>query len=385
MEITLKDLTDYSIFSSVSDEHKRLLLKSVSNNIKTNRTAGSMVGLTIGDFTGAVLQYIPPTSKYIVNQFKCFESRNMSFSKYNNQLDLKWGQWTDPTAMALCMADSLILQRHFDGSDTIARFWNWWYNGYNSSFKYDRYRSHTLTLRSDIALPFRSIKYKSPPPPICQDRHNSINSIPLTRLAPVPLLYSYNLDDAVYFSKLSSKTTTSNEIVAECCGLLGYIIARTIQRDIDTDIKYFLNIVTDEYLEKYDPCDDIKRFIKSKEKKSSSEVLWNWKEPFVDIELTANNRKDKKKIFFDSNCIDTLAIALNSVYNSHSFNSTIERCVSYLGDCNASASIAGQIAGAFYGYTDISINLIDTLNLFDDKEICLRGVYLHSIAENKYK
>ena len=102
-------------------------------------------------------------------------------------------------------------------------------------------------------------------------------------------------------------------------------------------------------------------------------------------QAVVNLASDKKKIFFDSNCIDTLAIALNSVYNSHSFNSTIERCVSYLGDCNASASIAGQIAGAFYGYTDISRNLIDTLNLFDDKEICLKGIYLFSIAENKYK
>jgi ADP-ribosyl-[dinitrogen reductase] hydrolase len=46
-----------------------------------------------------------------------------------NCFKLKPGQWTDDATMGLCLADSLLVRRGYDGSDIRARFWNWWFRG----------------------------------------------------------------------------------------------------------------------------------------------------------------------------------------------------------------------------------------------------------------
>jgi ADP-ribosylglycohydrolase len=43
------------------------------------------------------------------------------------------GQWTDDTAMALCLAESLIETRSFDPKDQMDRYCWWWKEGYFSS------------------------------------------------------------------------------------------------------------------------------------------------------------------------------------------------------------------------------------------------------------
>src|SRR3954462_2143519 len=42
---------------------------------------------------------------------------------------LKPGEWTDDTAMALALADSLLVQNRFDPHDLITRFVPWWRDG----------------------------------------------------------------------------------------------------------------------------------------------------------------------------------------------------------------------------------------------------------------
>ena len=42
--------------------------------------------------------------------------------------------------MALCLADSLLHCRAYDGSDARTRYWNWWYCGYNNGFSKDKER-----------------------------------------------------------------------------------------------------------------------------------------------------------------------------------------------------------------------------------------------------
>jgi ADP-ribosyl-[dinitrogen reductase] hydrolase len=47
--------------------------------------------------------------------------------------DLKPGQWTDDTSMALCLAESLIESRGFDPADQMRRYVHWYRDGYLSS------------------------------------------------------------------------------------------------------------------------------------------------------------------------------------------------------------------------------------------------------------
>ena len=46
---------------------------------------------------------------------------------------LQPGRWTDDTAMALCLAESLIEKRGFDAKDQMDRYCRWWKEGYLSS------------------------------------------------------------------------------------------------------------------------------------------------------------------------------------------------------------------------------------------------------------
>lgn len=47
--------------------------------------------------------------------------------------NLKPGQWTDDTSMALCLAESLLTKNGFDAVDQMGRYLNWWHWGYLSS------------------------------------------------------------------------------------------------------------------------------------------------------------------------------------------------------------------------------------------------------------
>ena len=47
--------------------------------------------------------------------------------------NLKPGQWTDDTSMALCLAESLIEREGFDPVDQLERYVNWYRNGHLSS------------------------------------------------------------------------------------------------------------------------------------------------------------------------------------------------------------------------------------------------------------
>ena len=82
--------------------------------------------------------------------------------------------------------------------------------------------------------------------------------------------------------------------------------------------------------------------------------------------------------------MDGLAIALHSVYHTSSFGEAIEKCVNFLGDADSTGAVAGQIAGAFYGYSKINKKFIENLQKWDDGDIALRGVLLYELGSSYF-
>ena len=81
--------------------------------------------------------------------------------------------------------------------------------------------------------------------------------------------------------------------------------------------------------------------------------------------------------YFGAYCMDGLAVALHSVYHTNSFAEAVEKCVNHLGDADSNASIAGQIAGAYYGFSSIDARLLEQLQQWDGHgEVALRGALL---------
>jgi hypothetical protein len=59
--------------------------------------------------------------------------------------------------MALCLADSLIVNGYINGSDLRARFILWWYAGYNNAFRHDNPQRSSVGLGGNISQSFEEV------------------------------------------------------------------------------------------------------------------------------------------------------------------------------------------------------------------------------------
>ena len=89
---------------------------------EADRFRGCLLGLAVGDAVGTTVEFKAPGS----------------FSPVSDMLgggpfNLKPGEWTDDTSMALCLATSLIHERGFNPRDQMNRYCNWADFGYLSS------------------------------------------------------------------------------------------------------------------------------------------------------------------------------------------------------------------------------------------------------------
>jgi len=140
-----------------------------------------------------------------------------------------------------------------------------------------------------------------------------------------------------------------------------------------------------EYLSKAKTT-PLKRLLIGQENPKSPELCWNWRSERLYLDRTFDNRGDQylncKNIrgYLGYYSLDALALALHALYNSNSFETAIEKAVNTLGLSSTIGTITGQIAGAFYGYENIDVKLINVLNKWDAGEIALRGVMLYNYS-----
>jgi ADP-ribosyl-[dinitrogen reductase] hydrolase len=83
-----------------------------------DRAIGALLGLAAGDAVGTTLEFRPRDSYAPLTDM-------VGGGPFN----LEAGQWTDDTAMALALADSLAAHDDFDETDLLGRFVNWWHWG----------------------------------------------------------------------------------------------------------------------------------------------------------------------------------------------------------------------------------------------------------------
>jgi hypothetical protein len=91
------------------------------NDKRLDRAIGALVGLAVGDSIGTSLEFSERDSRPPVNDMIG-----------GGPFRLRPGEWTDDTAMALCLADSLLACEGLNQRDLIERFCQWWHNGENS-------------------------------------------------------------------------------------------------------------------------------------------------------------------------------------------------------------------------------------------------------------
>lgn len=87
-------------------------------SVLADRGTGALLGLAIGDAIGTTLEFTPRDSR-----------QRITGMAGGGPFRLQPGQWTDDTAMALALADSLAKDPGLDEADLMARFGDWHEHG----------------------------------------------------------------------------------------------------------------------------------------------------------------------------------------------------------------------------------------------------------------
>jgi len=162
------------------------------------RFQGALLGLAAGDAVAAATQYARPGR----------------FSPVGDMLgggpfDLPRGAWSDDTAMALCLAESL-LERGFDAHDQFARYRRWQKQGYLSAT--DQCVGITAGTARALALSqWRRHTYFGTHDPQAQDPES------LARVAPVALYYFARPREAMDYAAEAARATCQAPAVLAAC------------------------------------------------------------------------------------------------------------------------------------------------------------------------
>lgn len=226
--------------------------------------------------------------------------------------DLEPGQWTDDTAMALALADSLISCSGFDPHDLAARFVSWWEHGAYSCTG----TCFDIGITSREALA-RFIRTGGPYAGAMDPRSAGNGS--LMRLAPVALFALFDADQADQLARHQSQVTHTALQAVESCA-------------------YFVHFLRDAIL-------------------GRSDVLrprtWAGDPAIAAIAAGYWRQRSRDQIRSSGFVIDRLEAALWAVGTTISFEDALIEAVDLAKDVDTVGAVTGQLAGALYGASAI--------------------------------
>lgn len=179
---------------------------------RRHRFRGCLLGLAVGDAVGAT------------NEFR---SRGtlapLTDMVGGGPFQLKPGQWTDDTSMALCLATSLVECGGFDPRDQIERYCRWYETGYLSS------TGRCFDIGNTVRTALSRYRQTGEPYAGSSDPHAPGNGSTM-RLAPIPICYYPDEALACECAAESSRTTHATLECPDACRLLAAIILRALGR-----------------------------------------------------------------------------------------------------------------------------------------------------------
>lgn len=266
-----------------------------------DRAHGALLGLAVGDALGTTLEFTRRDTQPLHTEMTG-----------GGPFDLKPGEWTDDTAMALALADSLISCSGFDPHDLATRFVCWWQDGAYSCT--GACFDIGITTREALA---RFI-HTGDPYAGSTDPDTAGNGS-LMRLAPVALFALHDSDHADQIARDQSRITHAAPQAVEACA-------------------YFVPLVRDAIL-------------------GQSDVLrprtWAGDPAIAAIASGSWSQKSRDQIRSSGYVIDTLEAALWTVGTTSSFEDALILAANLADDADTVGAVTGQLAGALYGASTI--------------------------------
>jgi ADP-ribosyl-[dinitrogen reductase] hydrolase len=268
-----------------------------------DRAIGGLLGLAIGDAVGTTLEfrtrdsYEPLTDMVGGGPFR-----------------LKPGEWTDDTAMALALADSLLQPSGFDEADLMRRFLAWRDTGAYSC------TGTCFDIGMTVSKALQKFSHTGDPIAGSTDPMSAGNGS-LMRLAPVALRY---WNDQEQLSSIAARQSTAThaapEAISACVGF-SHILADAMQ-----------GLPRSQVLRKRegDNAGRIKEILEG-----------SWR------------GKPRHQISSSGYVAHSLEAALWAVARTATFEDAVLTAANLGGDADTTAAITGQLAGALYGESAI--------------------------------
>jgi ADP-ribosyl-[dinitrogen reductase] hydrolase len=304
---------------------------SINPDVIVDRALGSLVGLAVGDALGTT--------------FEAGSRRDPAIRLEmvgDGPHHLQPGQWTDDTAMALCLAESLIATggrvKHRDLMET---FGQWMTEGRNSctGTAFDI----GWTTRGSIS------EYLETDQPITGPTgRDGAGNGGIMRLAPAVLANLNQVDLAARAAVEQSRTTHGAPQCLEAADLMARIVHGLINADDPHQLP---------------------------EKQSG--VRYAERE-VADIAYGRYRDKPREAIRTTGYVIHTLEASLWSFSRHGSFENVLTEAINLGGDTDTTGAVAGQIAGAAYGLSAIPERWLTDLAWRD--EIIARGRALIEVS-----
>ena len=175
-----------------------------------DRGVGALVGLAVGDAVGTTLEFEPRDSYAPVTDMTG-----------GGPFRLKAGQWTDDTAMALALADSLLAHPDLDEADLMTRFVDWRQNGTYSCTG----RCFDIGNTTAQALS----RWRTTGNPVAGSRDpQSAGNGSLMRLAPVALRHWRDRNALADIAARQSRTTHAAPEAVDACVAYAGLLANAI-------------------------------------------------------------------------------------------------------------------------------------------------------------
>ncbi|MEA3177477.1 MAG: ADP-ribosyl-[dinitrogen reductase] hydrolase [Gammaproteobacteria bacterium] len=251
------------------------------------RFLGTLFGLAIGDAVAAATQFRRPGS----------------FSPIGDMIgggpfDLPRGAWSDDTAMALCLAESLLERDGFDARDQVQRYIRWQQEGYLSS------TGQCVGITASTARSLALAKWRRVVFPGSHDPEQ-LDPEPLSRVAPVALFYFASVETTLVQAADSSRTTCQAPAVLDACRRLGRALNAALSGQLKTKILAEAG-------------------------------------PIPEGAAQSNNT-----------AATALAAALWAFGSTDNYRDAVLRAANVGGNSDVVAAVCGQLAGAHYGATGI--------------------------------
>jgi ADP-ribosyl-[dinitrogen reductase] hydrolase len=258
-----------------------------------DRAMGALVGLAVGDAVGTTLEFTPKPDEPVITTMIG-----------RGPFDLRPGEWTDDTAMALALADSLLANADLDPSDLMGRFVDWWRNGAYSCTG----DCFDIGIQTSSALR----RFEASGKALAGDtRPEASGNGALMRLAPIAVRHWRDRDRLAATAELQTRTTHGSPETLEASDIFATLLADAIAGQ---------------------PLDAIMN------SDAARRIKGEWR------------GANRDAIRGTGYVVDALRAAVWAVSRTTTFRSAILLAANLGEDADTTAAITGQLAGALYGW-----------------------------------